>query len=489
MDKGLCNPDLAPVSNDKRNWGTLNFFSLWVGMAVCIPTYMISASLIQGGMNWIQALITVLVGNVIVLIPMILNGHVGAKYGIPFPVFARASFGILGSNIPAMLRAVVACGWFGIQCWIGGSAIYTILLLLSPNLADFPAVLPAFVGVGLIPFLCFLVFWVINVFIIWKGVDCIKKLETVCAPFLIFCGLALLGWAYLKADGFGAMLETPSRFASTGEFFDFFVPALTGMVGFWATLSLNISDFTRYAKDQRSQFRGQIFGLPTTMTLFAFIGIAVTSATVVIFGEAIWDPVLLVRRFDSTTVVLGSMVAIGIATLSTNVAANVVGPANDFSNLAPAYINFKRGGYITGIIGILMMPWKLLADPSGYIFTWLIGYSALLGPIAGILLIDDFLVRKTQLVTEDLYRWDGIYSYYRGYNLRAVLALVLGILPNIPGFLVQINVLSSTSVPVFFTEVYHYAWFIGLFVSGVSYYGLMLRQPELVPDAIGAVDG
>ncbi len=482
-DAGLSNPDIAPVARSKRTWSTINFFALWVGMAVCIPTYMISASLIQGGMSWIQAMLTVLLGNCIVLIPMLLSGHAGARYGIPFPVFARASFGIKGSNIPALLRAIVACGWFGIQTWIGGAAIYTIALILIPGLADAPTMMPAFVGVSLVQFVCFMLFWAINIYLIWRGVESIKVLETVAAPFLILCGVGLLLWAYLSADGFGPMLSTPSQFASNGEFMAFFFPALTAMVGYWATLSLNISDFTRYAVNQRAQIRGQIFGLPLTMTFFAFIGVAVTSATLVIFGEAIWDPVLLVRRFDSPIVVSFAMLAVVIATLSTNVAANVVGPANDFANLWPAKIDFKRGGYITGIIGIVMMPWKLLADPSGYIFTWLIGYSALLGPIVAILLTDYFLLRRCQLDTEDLYKHNGRYSYRSGINSRAIIALLLGVIPNVPGFLAQIGVLQSENWPIA-VALYHYAWFLGFAVAAISYYFLMMPHAQLRREAI-----
>lgn len=473
IDAHLSNPDIAPVPADQRSWNTVNYFALWVGMAVCIPAYMIASSLIQGGMSWSQAICTVLAGNLIVLIPMVLNGFPGVKYGIPFPILARASFGIRGSNIPALLRAIVACGWFGIQTWIGGTALYTILLIFFPGAADLPTVMPGFIGVSELQFVCFLLFWGMNIYLIWKGVESIKILETIAAPFLLLCGFALLAWAYMAADGFGPMLQAPSQFASSTEFWAFFFPALTAMVGFWSTLSLNISDFTRYARNQSAQVKGQILGLPTTMTLFAFIGVAVTSATIVIYGEAIWDPVLLVRRFDSPIIVTLSMIAVVIATLSTNVAANVVGPANDFSNMMPSKISFKIGGYITGIIGILMMPWKLLADPSGYIFTWLIGYSALLGPIVAIILVDYFLLRKQQLVVDDLYRESGEYSYSGGFNYRAIIALLAGVIPNIPGFLVQIGVLNADQWQAS-VSLYHYAWFIGFAISGAVYYLLGL---------------
>lgn len=472
----LINHDLAPVPKEGRTWTTINYLALWVGMSVCIPTYMIASSLINGGMSVYQAIFTVFLGNLIVLVPMILNGHVGAKYGIPFPIFSRASFGVTGSNIPALLRAIVACGWFGIQCWIGGSALYTILNTFWPQVASFPTVLPAFMGVSLIPFLCFLLFWSVNLVLMWKGIESIKKLETYCAPLLILCGLALLYWAYSAADGFGNMLHTPAKFESSKAFWAFFVPSLTAMVGFWATLSLNIPDFTRYAKDQRSQMIGQALGLPTTMTLFAFIGVAVTSATVVIFGQSIWDPIVLVSRFENPALIAVSMLAIALATLTMNVAANVVAPANDFANLAPRKIDFRKGGYITAVLGLLMMPWKLLADPSGYIFTWLVGYSALLGPIAGILMTDYFLLRRCQLEVDDLYRKSGLYTYQGGTNYKAVLALVLGVLPNVPGFLVQIKALEASAVPAMLAGLYNYAWFVGLLLAGGAYYILMCRD-------------
>jgi len=466
FDPGLSNADIAPVEPARRDWKAVSFFALWVGMAVNIPTYMIAASLVDGGMSWQQAMMTVLLGNLIVLVPMALSGHAGTKYGIPFPVFARASFGINGAHIPSFLRAIVACGWFGIQTWIGGAAIYTIVLIAFPGIADTPALMPGWVGVHWAQFTCFMVFWAMNIALIWRGINSIRVLEHLSAPFLLLCGLALLAWAWVQADGFGPMLSRESTLSSD-MFLDLFFPSLTAMVGFWATLTLNISDFTRYARSQRAQVAGQLSGLPTTMTLFAFIGVAVTSATIVIFGEAIWDPVVLVRRFDSPSLVFFSMVAVVIATISTNAAANVVGPANSFSNMWPSKIDFKRGGYITGVIGIVMMPWKLLADPSGYIFTWLIGYSALLGPVIGIILVDYWLVRRTELDVADLYRRNGQYA---GINIRAVAALLLGVLPNVPGFLVQTGVLQGDG---FVVSLYNYAWFTGLAIAAVAYWLLM----------------
>lgn len=470
----LINDDLAPIPQEKRKWGTWNYAALWISMSLCIPTYMLASSLIGGGMNWWQAILTIFLGNTIVLIPMILNGHAGAKYGIPFPVFARASFGTKGANIPAILRAIVACGWFGIQTWIGGAAIYYMLRAWNPLLPeiDSHSLFPQAV-----PMICFFIFWLLNMFIVYLGVESIRKLLVFKAIFLPVAALALLFWAISAANGLGPILKQPSKLSGPA-FWDYFFPALTGMVGFWATLSLNIPDFTRYAKSQKAQIRGQAIGLPSSMTLFAFIGVVVTSATAIIYGSTIWDPVLLAGKFENKMMVTFAMLAVAISTLATNIAANIVSPANDFSNLSPTKINFRTGGYITGIIGILIFPWKLIADPTGYIFTWLIAYSSLLGPVGGIMIADYYFIRKQQLHVHDLYRHDGRYRFTNGYNSKAIIALLLGILPNVPGFLVTVKLISSGLVPAWITNLYHYAWFVGFFVSGILYI-LLMRSVKL----------
>lgn len=453
-EQSLINPDLSPTKISQRSWGTYNIAALWIGMSVCIPTYMLASGLIAGGMNWWQALLTIGLGNLIVLIPMVLNAHAGTKYGIPFPVLARASFGTKGSNIPALLRAIVACGWFGIQTWIGGQAFNSLLIILFPSWAFF--------SFG--PAIGFLIFWAMNVYFIVRGIDSIKWLESFGAPFLLLVGLGLLVWAYVNADGFGPILSQPSTFNSGGEFWKFFVPSLTGMVGFWATLSLNIPDFTRFAKSQKSQMIGQAIGLPPSMIIFSFIGIAVTSATVIIYGEAIWDPITLLSKFDNPFVVIISLISLIIATLTTNIAANVVSPANDFANLFPKHINFVRGGLITAFMGIVMMPWKLLTDYSSYIFGWLIGYSSFLGPIAGILICDYFVLRKRILASRDLYDPQGVYKYKNGFNLKAVYAFLAGVFVALIGLVVPEVVF-----------LYDYAWFVGFAVSFFSYLFLMKR--------------
>lgn len=444
----LINADLAPTKVRERTWNTYHIAALWVGMCVCIPTYMLAAGLIAGGMNWWQAILTITLGNAIVLIPMVLNAHAGTKYGIPFPVLVRAPFGVRGANVPSILRALVACGWFGIQTWIGGSAINAMMVILFPFWKDF--------GAG--PWVSFALFWGMNVYFIVHGTESIKKLEALAAPFLLLVGLGLLAWAIVEGGGLGPILSQPSKFETAGEFWKFFIPSLTGMVGFWATLSLNIPDFTRYAKGQREQILGQLFGLPLTMALFAFVGVAVTSATIVIFGEAIWDPVVLLSRFQNPLVILLSMLALTIATLTTNLAANVVAPANGFSNLAPRRISFVGGGLITAFIGIAMMPWKLLEDYSAYIFGWLIGYSSFLGPIAGILIADYFIVRRQELHVKDLYTRGGEYEYQSGFNPKALGALAGGVFVALIG--------------LFVTELrflYDYAWFVGFAVAFVIY--------------------
>lgn len=473
----LSNEDLAPVSPARRTWSRWSIAALWVGMAICITTYTLASSLIEQGMNWQEAVFTIFLGNLIVLIPMTLNAHPGTAYGIPFPVLIRASFGTRGSNVPALMRALVACGWFGIQTWIGGAAIYAMAAIIFGFDPAQKTVLPV-LGISLGEFGCFMIFWAINLFVIIKGMDSIKWLEIFAAPFLILTGLGLLLWAYVAAKGWGPIFAQPSKFHSLGEFWPVFAAGLTAMVGYWATLSLNIPDFSRFAKSQRDQIVGQALGLPLSMTFYAFIGVAVTSATIVVFGQAIWDPVQLMARFHSPVLSVVALITLAIATLSTNIAANVVSPANDFANLAPRLINFRTGGIMTGIIGILMFPWKLYADPSGYIFTWLIGYSALLGPIGGIMIADYFVHRKRQLVVEDLYRIDGRYRYSGGFSGVALSALALSVLPNLPGFLVTIKVLPKTSVAPVFVSLYHYAWFVGFALAFVLY----LAGRKLFPD-------
>jgi NCS1 family nucleobase:cation symporter-1 len=469
----LENKDLAPIRSNERTWNTWNYTALWISMSLCIPTYMLASSLIEGGMNWWQAILTIFLGNSIVLLPMILNGHAGARYGIPFPVLARASFGVKGANIPAILRAIVACGWFGIQTWIGGFSLYQLFRAWWPSIANLPPVFPANFGLETGPAITFFLFWLLNMYVIKLGVESIRKLLVFKAFFLPFAALALLFWAISAANGLGPILAQPSRFQTGAEFWNFFFPALTGMVGYWATLSLNIPDFTRYAKSQRAQVIGQALGLPPSMTLFAFIGVVVTSATMIIYGNTIWDPLILAGKFESKALVTFAMLAVAISTLATNIAANIVSPANDFSNLAPSKIDFRKGGYITGIIGVLIFPWKLIADPNGYIFTWLIAYSSLLGPVGGIMIVDYFFIRRKQLAVNDLYSYSGKYSYSNGFNKKALVALVLGILPNVPGFLLAIKVIGNEAFPEWISGLYHYAWFVGFIVSGVIYFQWM----------------
>ena len=464
----LFNEDLAPVPITKRNWTTYNYAALWISMAHCIPTYMLSSGLISAGMSWWQALITILLGNTIVLIPILLNSHPGTKYGIPFPVFARAAYGTYGSNLPALMRAIVACGWFGIQAWIGGEALNTLFKATIPGwqtLLGGPVA-----GHAPTEWLSFLLFWGLNIYIIYRGMDLLRKVENWAAPFVLIMTALLLAWALWKANGLGYLLTQQGKFHSFKEFWPVFIPSLTGMIGFWATLSLNMPDFTRFGKSQRDQVVGQVVALPTTMTIFAAMGVMITSAAVVIFphmkADELWDPMKLVGQFQTVIVIAISMFTVVVATLAVNIAANVVSPANDFANAFPKWIAFSTGGLITGIIGILMQPWRLLADPSGYIFAWLVGYSGGLGSIAGVLIADYWFVRKKRLQLADLYRPKGVYTYNAGWNWRAVLATLIGCLLAWIGLVVHV-----------LRPLYDYAWFVGFGSAGVTYLILMKVLP------------
>ncbi len=461
----LWNADLAPTAPESRTWSTYHIAALWIGMSVVITTYTLASGLMAQGMTWAQALFTILLGNTIVLGPMMLNAHAGTKYGISFPVLCRASFGVRGANIPALLRAGVACGWFGIQTWIGGLALNALLT----------AAWPAWAGLEQSHWIAFGAFWLVQVAIIIKGTEGIKVLESWSAPVLLLGGLLLLIWAIRAGGGLGNVLSE-SRKLQSGQvdFWAIFPAALTASIGYWATLSLNIPDFTRYAKSQRSQMLGQAMGLPLTMTAFAFIGVAVTAATMVVFGQAIWDPVELIARIGSPLVIILGAFVILIAQLSTNMAANVVSPANDFSNLSPRRISYVTGGLITAVLGIMIMPWKLYSDAAAYIFTWLIGYSSLMGALAGILIADYWVIRRQNLSVQDLFRVEGRYTYRNGFNPCAVIALVLAVLPVLPGFL------RAASVPGglvgdqnVFDQLYTYAWFVTFAIAFALYIALM----------------
>jgi NCS1 family nucleobase:cation symporter-1 len=396
---------------------------------------------------------------------MVLNAHAGTKYGISFPVLCRASFGVRGANLPAMLRAIVACGWFGIQTWIGGLALDALFRAAWPGWAALSA------GTAI----TFTLFWLIQVAVILKGTEGIKHLESWSAPLLLAGGGILLLWAIRAGGGLGHLLAESDRLrGGDAEFRALFPAALTASVGYWATLSLNIPDFTRYARSQRSQMLGQALGLPTTMTAFAFIGVVVTSTTIVLFGEAIWDPVVLIGRIGDTGVIVFAALVVLAAQLTTNMAANVVSPSNDFSNLSPRRISYVTGGLITAVIGIAMMPWKLYSDAGAYIFTWLLGYSSLMGALGGILIADYWVLRRQRLLLDDLYRVQGAYTYRRGVNPRAVAAFAIAILPVVPGFLRAATTPGgAVADPDVFDRLYAYAWFVTFGLSFVVYLGLM----------------
>ncbi|HEY7685722.1 MAG TPA: NCS1 family nucleobase:cation symporter-1 [Gemmatimonadales bacterium] len=464
-DPRLANADLLPVPAERRTWNWWHIAALWIGMAICIPTYTLASSLVDRGWTWQAAVGAVVLGNVVVLLPIALNSHAGTRYGIPFPVMARASFGVFGANVPALLRALVACGWFGIQTWIGGWAIFKLLEVMWPGIATLPRVLPEFVGLGTGEFVCFMLFWAMNVWIVLRGMDSIKFLETWGSPFLLLVGVALFVWALGRVGGIGPMVANPVG-QQSGGFSGVFGAGLTSAVAFWGTMALSIPDFSRFARSQKDQVVGQAVGLPVTMALFAFIGATVTSATAVIFGSRIADPVALLARIGGPLMIILSMAGLTVATLTTNIAANIVAPANGFSNMAPSRISFKTGAIITAVIGILMFPWRLYNDAAAYIFTWLIGYGALLGPVAGIMIADYFLVRRGHLVVDDLYARGGAYEYRGGVNWIAMTALAIGVLPNLPGFIAALN--GTTATPLFAT-LYNWAWFVGFGIAGGVY--------------------
>ena len=537
----LYSEDLAPVPSSQRTWSKWHLAAIWVGMAVCIPTYLLASYMIKSGLNWYEALIIIGLANLIITIPMVLNGHAGVKYGIPFPVIGRSAFGTKGVHLASVTRGIIACGWFGVQTWIGGLAIYAIFNAVTGSNGE--------LGLSIGKFVCFGVFWFINMYFIWKGTESIKWLETYSAPILVIMGIALIYWSYAKAEGFSVVLDQSVQLEKTAatitEKEDIFylnlnvlkskegqlkakeynivsdnattwtsftsnpikieatenvqvqfrnndvvssiVNAsvinadensgsklwsyllwLTAMVGFWATMSISIADITRYAATQKDQIAGQFIGLPATMMLYSFVGIFVTCAAIINFkdiliaDDAPWDPVSLIAKFKNPVVVIVAQIFMIIATLSTNIAANVIAPSNAFSNLWPKKISFKTGGTITGIVGILIMPWWLLNEISGF----LIFVSGLLGPVLGILIADYYLVRKKKLELAELYKEEGVYSYNKtGFNTAAMIALCVGVFVALIGYWVPA-----------LSFLYSLSWFTGFFISFVLYYLLMKKK-------------
>lgn len=470
----LYNSDLAPVLSSQRTFSTWDMFSLWVGLVVCVASYYLAGGLVELGMSWKQGLFTIFIANCIVLFPMICNATPGVKYGIPFSVLARSSFGVRGAILPAVLRALVACGWFGIQTYLGGAALYKawITLSASTTATTAPVVFISWLGISLQEYICFLLFWLIQLGILLKGLEGIRILEKYSAPVLIGMSGALLWWAYQAAGGFGPMLSAPGQLVTGSKaFWKVFIPAITANVGFWATLSLNIPDFSRYAKSQRAQVLGQAIGLPLFMAAFTFVGLAVTSATVVIYGQAISDPIALLGKLEGVWPVVTALLGLSLATLTTNLAANVVAPAGALVALNPSKFTFTSGAILTSLTALFIMPWKLVSSSSNF-FNWLVSYSIIVAPIAGIMLVDYHVIRKGRLNIDALYtiKPNGRYYYSNGWNPAAIKALIAGVVPTVPGFL---NVVGGVAVPALAVHLYEAAWFVGFGVAAVVYYILM----------------
>lgn len=465
-DSDHFNEDMAPTKIKDRTWGTWNVAALWVGMAICVPTYTLGGVLTAYfGLSVSEALIAILLANIVVLIPLTLNAFAGTKYGIPFPVLLRSSFGIKGSNIPCLIRALVACGWFGIQTMFGGIAVHILFSTMSESWASLGST-GEVVG--------FFIFLVINLAIVIKGSESIKILETLAAPLLLSVGIGLMMWAYPQIS-VTEILATPANRPEDASFWQYFFGGLTAMVGFWATLSLNIPDFSRYVKSQKAQITGQMIGLPATMFFFSALGVVLTAASTTLVGETISDPINLIGKIDSPMWVMIAMVMIIIATLSTNTAANIVSPTNDFQNVAPKKINQTRGVLITGTLGVLLMSWELLkklglieSDVSvEAMYTgWLLGYSSLLGPIAGIMVVDYFIIKKQQLDLPELYKTNGIYA---GFNSAGLIAF---------GIPVALTLLALTTG--LFSWFYQFGWFTGSLLGGLIYYVAASKQQAAV---------
>jgi NCS1 family nucleobase:cation symporter-1 len=445
----LWNDDLRPCTRSEHAWAGSRFASLWIGMCLCIPTYSLASGMISLGMNWWEAVLTIFTGSCVVLIPILLVAHAGTRYGIPYPVFARLWFGTRGAHVPALARAIIGAGWFGINSWFGGLALDAIVSRLAPHWTAFGPHL----------FVAFGAFWLLNVGVAMRGPQAIGRLAVIAAPTLGLAAVALFAWGLKAAGGVGPMLSAPATLHGQA-FWAAFFPSVIGVVAFWATLALNIPDYSRYASSQRAQLRGQLV-MPFVMAIFAFIGIAVTSATLAIYGKALWNPVDLIVKFPTIVVLIGGIVVI-LSSITINVGANVMAPARAFENLWPKTITFAGGAVLTGLLSLLMQPWYVLSTFSTYVFTWLGTYGTLLGPFDGIAIADYWLVRSLRLDLFQLYSPNGRYDYAGGWNLRAIGALVIGWIPPLIGLLYA---------PLHF--LWSGGWLFSIIVAALAYTLLM----------------
>lgn len=472
-NNSLWNKDLHPIPIKSRTWKTLDFISLWISLSVCIASYMLGAGLVAAGLSWWLSLLAVALGSYIIVIPIVLIGHAGAKYGIPFPVFLRSSFGTQGARFVSIIRAAIACGWFGICTYLGGNAIYMLLLFFFPTVKN-SFYFGDFVGLNIVQLWSFLVFWLVHVYIVHKGMEGIRHLEDWAAPLLILSGLVLAVWAWGTVGSLTKILHASyglKKVSQQDSLFLIFISSVTAVIGCWSTLAVNIPDFTRFSKSQKNQILGQLLALPLSMTFYCFIGIFVTSATPLIYGKVIWQPIEIIGQFSNPFIVIIGLLMVILVTLPVNTAANLVAPANDFSNLFPRTISFKRGGYLTCIIGLLIFPWKILANPNGYIHLWLVGYSPFMGALAGIMICDYFLLRKTRLDLKEMFKSNGKYTYTAGWNIIAFFVFIVSVLPSIPGFLLNSHLINEKNMfPKWLLNSYNYDWFLSFFFAIILYF-------------------
>ena len=476
----LHNEDLSPVIRSKRTFSTFDTASLWVGLVVCVPAWTLVSSLMAlGNISAFMALSLVFVANLFVVWPIVLQASPGIKYGIPFVVHARSSFGVRGANVAGLSRGLIASVWFGIQTVVGAKCLKSLAVDLG-------------VSSSLVPYLdglCYGIFWLAQAYVVWNDIESIKTIEKLAAPILLF--LTLILFTFTCASSGGIVKSVLTAFSanssvmsgSSGSSFSWktFFQAATASASFWATMICNASDFSRFSKSDTS-FKKASFAMPLAMVVFAFASIVVTSSTAQISNtnsNLITDPMVVTSLLSvhfNWGKIASVLAAVGIltATLSTNIAANILAPANAIQNLAPSRLSFRTSAILSMILGTLCLPWKLTGDASSYILVWLTGYGAFLAPILGIMLCDYFLIRNKTLMLEDLYSTDtnGAYFFTNGVNYKAMLAFAIGIFANLPGFLHAVRILPSSMLPACLAMAYDCAWFVGVFFGGVAHFVL-----------------
>jgi NCS1 family nucleobase:cation symporter-1 len=465
---------MDPVLPKDRTWGTWDYIAYWISDATNAAVWQLASSMLAVGLSWRQALPAIAVGNVIIASAILLNGTIGARLHVAFPVINRSSFGFWLSYFSVISRVVLSMFWFGIQTFTGSECVYQMLKAIWPSVARIPNRLPESSNITTVGLMCYFIYWVIQFPLLLVSPKNIRHLFTLKGIFVPFAWLAILIWSFVKVPARTSF--APLHASASGSAFSWaWLSALNSALGIYATLAVNIPDFTRYAKNEKAQYV-QLAIIPVAFTLIGFVGIAVTLAGAQLYGEILWDPLRLIDKWDNRAGAFFASFSFILATIGTNISANSISAANDMTVLFPNYINIRRGQIICAIVGgWVMCPWEILASAPGFL-SFMSGYTVFLGPFAGIMVVDYWAVHRGNVDVPAMYDPNGRYRYWKGINWRAAVALLFSITPTLPGLIHDINKNIFVGNAAFLFDI---AWIYGFTSAGGIYYVLSTLFPAI----------